>query len=84
MHNGRRWRGWLTIRSASALRFSKGCSSLNLDLMMAAVDRVFVVGCVCSYVEVGVVVESVVLMKRRASKEVDRLVTPRCLEQALT
>lgn len=24
----------LTIRSASALRFSKGCSSLNLDLMM--------------------------------------------------
>jgi len=25
------------IRSASALRFSKGCSSLNLDRMVAAV-----------------------------------------------
>jgi hypothetical protein len=31
------WRGrWavLTMRSASALRFSKGCSSLNLDRML--------------------------------------------------
>jgi hypothetical protein len=34
----------LTMRSASALRFSKGCSSLNLDRMLSLVtDRRFVV-----------------------------------------
>jgi hypothetical protein len=32
--DGRGWEGGLTIRSASALRFSKGCSSLNLDRMV--------------------------------------------------
>jgi hypothetical protein len=30
--------GALTIRSASALRFSKGCSSLNLDRMVTDVE----------------------------------------------
>jgi hypothetical protein len=32
-------RGELTMRSASALRFSKGCSSLNLDRMVRVVVR---------------------------------------------
>jgi hypothetical protein len=36
------WRGSaravLTMRSASALRFSKGCSSLNLDRMMTVLE----------------------------------------------
>ena len=36
MGDGGRLGGWerLTMRSASALRFSKGCSSLNLDRMV--------------------------------------------------
>ena len=32
-------RGWLTMRSASALRFSKGCSSLNLDRILRGDER---------------------------------------------
>lgn len=36
--------GGLTMRSASALRFSKGCSSLNLDRMMKAVSGGYVAG----------------------------------------
>lgn len=32
-------RAVLTMRSASALRFSKGCSSLNLDRMMTDIER---------------------------------------------
>jgi hypothetical protein len=36
----------LTIRSASALRFSKGCSSLNLDRMMNEVVGRWVLVCV--------------------------------------
>jgi hypothetical protein len=31
--------GELTMRSASALRFSKGCSSLNLERMVTVVER---------------------------------------------
>lgn len=36
------WGGWgttLTMRSASALRFSKGCSSLNLDRILTFVEK---------------------------------------------
>lgn len=43
--------GWgqLTIRSASALRFSKGCSSLNLDRILKDVMWSIELGCwVCS------------------------------------
>jgi hypothetical protein len=35
------------MRSASALRFSKGCSSLNLDRMMGDVLMVFCMCVVC-------------------------------------
>jgi hypothetical protein len=38
--DGRGWEGGLTIRSASALRFSKGCSSLNLDRMVTVMRLV--------------------------------------------
>jgi hypothetical protein len=38
----------LTMRSASALRFSKGCSSLNLDRIVSEIEMGFLVlfGCV--------------------------------------
>jgi hypothetical protein len=35
--------GVLTMRSASALRFSKGCSSLNLDRMVTDLETRFLV-----------------------------------------
>lgn len=38
--DGRGWEAGLTIRSASALRFSKGCSSLNLDRMVTVMRLV--------------------------------------------
>ena len=39
VHTGIRSAYFWRIRSASALRFSKGCSSLNLDRIVAAVER---------------------------------------------
>jgi len=35
------------MRSASALRFSKGCSSLNLDRMMTELEMRFLMLCIC-------------------------------------
>jgi hypothetical protein len=47
----------LTIRSASALRFSKGCSSLNLDRMVLV--EFMLVRCVLSMLMLYLEVEGV-------------------------
>jgi hypothetical protein len=45
----------LTMRSASALRFSKGCSSLNLDRMLSVC-----MGMVCICWESGLLVVDII------------------------